>query len=98
MELINRVLEGWWHENSLTYSIVDTTELVDLIEPLLSNRITHRRIPLWSAVHLTRNAYRKLAEVIIDEGCGKGSDAGSTFSCYDSGATPAASAGRMAAR
>jgi hypothetical protein len=53
---------------SLSYTLIDATELSDPAEPILRNRTTREGIPLWSnwdPVHLAPAAYRELAEAVL---------------------------------
>jgi hypothetical protein len=68
MELHKKLLEGWAMEHNLNYGIVDATELVDSVEPVLRNRVTNGGIPLWTVwdpVHLVDEAYKEMAEAIL---------------------------------
>jgi hypothetical protein len=63
-----KLLEGWALEHNLNFGMVDATELVDPVEPVLRNRLTHGGIPLWTMwdpVHLVDEAYQEMAEGIL---------------------------------
>jgi hypothetical protein len=84
LEQQKRLLDVWAAEHKLCYRIVDATELVDPVEPILRNRVTRTGIPLWSMwdpVHLAEEAYGELAYAILDacEGDGDGPDDVSWF-------------------
>jgi hypothetical protein len=68
IELHKKLLEGWAMEHSLNFDMVDATELVDPVEPVLRNRVTHGGIPLWTVwdpVHLVDEAYKEMADAIL---------------------------------
>jgi hypothetical protein len=48
IESQKRLLDFWASEHQLSYRIVDATELVDPVDPILRNRVTRSGIPLWS--------------------------------------------------
>jgi hypothetical protein len=79
LEQQKRLLDVWAAEHQLCYRIVDATELVDPVEPILRNRVTRTGIPLWSMwdpVHLAEEAYGELAYAILNacDGDGNGPD------------------------
>jgi hypothetical protein len=77
IETHKRLLETWGHELSLSYSVIDATELSDPAEPILRNRTTREGIPLWSdwdPVHLVPTAYRELAEAVLETSAADNSD------------------------
>ncbi len=90
LEQQKRLLDVWAAEHQLCYRIVDATELVDPVEPILRNRVTRTGIPLWSTwdpVHLVEEAYEELAYAILnacDDDSGDGSD---DVSCSSGGYT-----------
>jgi hypothetical protein len=79
-----KLLEGWAMEHNLSFGIIDATELVDPVEPILRNRVTTGGIPLWTMwdpVHLVDEAYREMAEAILMPDSGNEfTDHGSTTS------------------
>jgi hypothetical protein len=85
IESKKRLLDFWASEHQLSYRIVDATELVDPVDPILRNRVTRSGIPLrstWDPVHLVREAYEELADAIatVDDDSGDGSDSVSNSS------------------
>ncbi len=80
LENQKRLLDVWASEHKLCYRIVDATELVDPVDPILRNRVTRSGIPLWSTwdpVHLVGEAYEELAYAVLtasDGDSGEGSD------------------------
>jgi hypothetical protein len=86
LEQQKRLLEIWAAEHQLNYKIIDATELVDPVEPILRNRVTRSGIPLWSTwdpVHLVAEAYEEMAYAILnagDDDAGGGSDSASCSS------------------
>jgi hypothetical protein len=79
LEQQKRLLDVWAAEHQLCYRIVDVTELVDPVEPILRNRVTRTGIPLWSMwdpVHLADEAYGELSYAILNacDGDGDGPD------------------------
>ncbi len=68
IEMHKKLLDWWAMEHNLNFGIVDATELVDPVEPVLRNRVTHGGIPLWTVwdpVHLVDEAYKEMAEAIL---------------------------------
>jgi hypothetical protein len=66
-----KLLEGWAVEHNLNFGLIDATELVDPVEPVLRNRQTHSGIPLWTTwdpVHLVVEAYQEMADAILFPG------------------------------
>jgi hypothetical protein len=77
-----RLLEIWANEYQLRYRIMNPTELVDPVDPVLRNHLTQSGIPLWAPwdpVHLVQEAYQEMADNIIipDNYSGDGSDTAS---------------------
>ncbi len=75
LEQQKRLLDVWAAEHQLCYRIVDATELVDPVEPILRNRVMRTGIPLWSIwdpVHLVEEAYGELACAILNACDGDG--------------------------
>jgi hypothetical protein len=63
IEVHKKLLEGWAMEHNLNFGIIDATELVDPVEPVLRNRVTNCGIPLWTVwdpVHLVDDAYKEM--------------------------------------
>jgi hypothetical protein len=85
-----RLLDVWAAEHQLCYRIVDATELVDPVEPILRNRVTRSGIPLWSTwdpVHLVGEAYEELAYAILSASDGDSGDGSDDVSCSSGGNT-----------
>jgi hypothetical protein len=73
-------LEAWAHEHKLNCGVMDPTELVDPVDPVLRNRLTRSGIPLWTPwepVYLVQEAYQEMAEDVIRHESGNGSDSAS---------------------
>jgi hypothetical protein len=90
LEQQKRLLEVWASEHQLNYKIVDATELVDPIEPILRNRVTRSGIPLWSTwdpVHLVEEAYEELAYAILNARDGDIGDGSDSALCSSGGYT-----------
>jgi hypothetical protein len=93
IETHKRLLESWGHELSLSYTLIDATELSDPAEPILRNRTTREGIPLWSnwdPVHLAPAAYRELAEAVLvtstaDNSDDTASESASVITCASHG-------------
>jgi hypothetical protein len=68
IEMHKKLLKGLAIEHNLNFGMIDTTELVDPVELVLRNRLTHGGIPLWTMwdpVHLVEEAYQEMAEAIL---------------------------------
>jgi hypothetical protein len=96
MEIINglehqkRLLDVWAGEHHLCYRIVDATELVDPVDPILRNRVTRSGIPLWSTwdpVHLVGEAYEELVYAVLSASDGDSGDGSDGVSCSSVGNT-----------
>jgi hypothetical protein len=90
LEQQKRLLDVWAAEHQLSYRIVDATELVDPVEPILRNRVTRTGIPLWSTwdpVHLVEEAYEELAYAILSACDGDSGDGSDDVSCSSGGYT-----------
>jgi hypothetical protein len=90
LEQQKRLLELWASEHHLNYKIIDATELVDPVEPILRNRVTRSGIPLWSTwdpVHLVEEAYEELAYAILNARDGDSGDGSDNASCSSGGCT-----------
>jgi hypothetical protein len=59
------------HEHKLNLRVMDATELVDPVEPILRNRLTRSGI---QEVHLAPDAYQKMAEDVTGVESADGSD------------------------
>jgi hypothetical protein len=80
METHKKILESWAIENGINYRIFDATELEHPAETILRNRTTSSGIPLWAPgdpVHLAPEAYREMAEVLLEGDSDMVSEAGS---------------------
>ncbi len=85
-----RLLEVWATEHQMNYTIIDATELVDPVEPILRNRVTRSGIPLWSTwdpVHLVEEAYEELAYAVLNARDGDVGDGSDSASCSSGGFT-----------
>jgi hypothetical protein len=83
-DMQNRLHEVWANGYQLRYRIIDTTELVDPVDPVLRNRLTRSGIPLWTPwdpVHLVHEAYQEMADIITapDNSSGDDSESASIF-------------------
>ncbi len=87
MEMRKKILENWAIEHGLNYRIFDATELAHAVEPILRNRTTNSGNPLWAPgdpVHLALDAYREMAEALLDGESDLESEAGSANSSITS--------------
>jgi hypothetical protein len=80
METHKKILENWAIEHGINYRIFDATELAHPAETILRNRTTSSGIPLWTLgdpVHLAPEAYREIAEALLEGESDMESEAGS---------------------
>ncbi len=68
IEMQKSLLEGWATKLNLNFCLIDATELVDPVDPVLRNRQTRSGIPLWTTwdlAHLVHEAYQEMADSIL---------------------------------
>jgi hypothetical protein len=86
-----KILENWAIEHGINYRTFDATELAHPVEPILRNRTTNSGIPLWAPgdlVHLATDAYREMAEALLEGESDLESEAGSANTSVSSASKP----------
>jgi hypothetical protein len=81
LEQHKKILGGWATTIGLRFCLLDPTAVVHPTEPLLRNRLTSDGISIWchrDPVHLSQEAYRDLANAVIEMHCDDNDDTGST--------------------